>query len=129
MYSVFEHIILIIFGISQQRTYLSHSATRHVQNDKSHSSFLYFAGGLPGGIRIQIQAGFDITLFDHFERSIPRIHDYIASVIELSKPNFRGANSLPFKVILKWSPQIKNVGFGTRADDFCIDITKGTIHA
>jgi len=88
-------------------------------------TFRDYSGDLPSEIRIQIQAGYDLSLLDHFEQSVPQIQDYIASVIELSKPNFRGANSLPFKVILKWSPRIKNVGFSTRADDFCIDTTKG----
>lgn len=62
------------------------------------NSLLYFSGDLPSEIRIQIQAGYDLSLLDHFEQSVPQIQDYIASVIELSKPNFRGANSLPFKV-------------------------------
>ena len=66
-----------------------------------------------------IEAGYDNTLLHHFGGSVPKVKDYIAGVIELSRLNFISNNSLPFKVIFKWSSQINNIGFGTRADDLC----------
>ena len=56
------------------------------------------SGGLPDEIAIPIQAGYDISLLDHFKGSVSSIHNYIAGAIELSKPNFRQGTSLPYKV-------------------------------
>ena len=80
----------------------------------------YHTGELPDLIAIPIEAGYDNTLLHHFGRSIPKVKDYISGVIELSRLHFIGNNSLPFKIIFKWTSQIKNVGFGTKADDLCI---------